>query len=195
MGDLDDPSRSENSYHVVNGSYTDKTAVLEGFTITAGNANHNNTYVYSWGGGLYSRKGHLTVANCKFIGNSAIPLRVMQDNAGGGGGAVYNEFSNPTIIDCNFTGNRAPYSGTSSGHYGGGAIYNSESIPTISGCTFNGNEAYRGGAMCNYSSAPIITNSTFSENTANNSGGGVYGDGVMYNACLLYTSPSPRDRS
>ena len=35
----DEPTRAENSYHVVTGSYTDKTAVLNGFTITAGNAN------------------------------------------------------------------------------------------------------------------------------------------------------------
>ena len=39
VGDLDDPSRSENSYHVVTGSGNDETAVLDGFTITAGNAN------------------------------------------------------------------------------------------------------------------------------------------------------------
>ena len=31
-------NNSENSYHVVTGSYTDETAVLDGFTITGGNA-------------------------------------------------------------------------------------------------------------------------------------------------------------
>jgi trimeric autotransporter adhesin len=35
----DEPTRAENSYHVVVGSNTDNTAVLDGFTIAGGNAN------------------------------------------------------------------------------------------------------------------------------------------------------------
>ena len=35
----DEPSRAENSYHVVTGQGIDASAVLDGFTITAGNSN------------------------------------------------------------------------------------------------------------------------------------------------------------
>ncbi|MHC4238887.1 MAG: hypothetical protein ACYSUC_03900 [Planctomycetota bacterium] len=38
VGDLEDPSREENSYHVVNGSGTDANAILDGFTVTRGHA-------------------------------------------------------------------------------------------------------------------------------------------------------------
>jgi len=40
---LTEPTRSENSYHVVTGSGTDSTAILDGFKITAGNANSSVT--------------------------------------------------------------------------------------------------------------------------------------------------------
>ena len=48
---LDEPSRLENSYHVVTARITDDTAILDGFTITAGNAYVPGTF--SDGGGLY----------------------------------------------------------------------------------------------------------------------------------------------
>lgn len=54
-GDLngdDEPNfanNGENSYHVVTGSSTDRTAMLDGFTVTAGDA--NGTYPNNRGGG------------------------------------------------------------------------------------------------------------------------------------------------
>jgi len=93
---LDEPTRAENNYHVVTGSGTYETAVLDGFTITAGNANgpwqdHQND-----GGGMYNHGSKPTLANCTFSGNSAEV-----------GGGMYNYTGSPTVSNCTFSGNSA----------------------------------------------------------------------------------------
>jgi hypothetical protein len=67
---LNDQCRVENSCHVVTGNGVDMTAVLDGFTITAGNA--NSAYPYSCGGGMYNLQGSPTLKDCTFSVNSAI---------------------------------------------------------------------------------------------------------------------------
>lgn len=53
-------NNSDNSYHVVTGSGTDSSAVLNGFTITNGNANISG---YRDGGGIYNNAGAPTITN------------------------------------------------------------------------------------------------------------------------------------
>ena len=65
-----EPSRAENSYHVVTGSNTDANAVLDGFTTTAGSAN-GSSEGHRCGAGIYTSYGGPTVTNCVFIHNSA----------------------------------------------------------------------------------------------------------------------------
>lgn len=81
---LNDPNRAENSYHVVTGSGTDETAVLDGFTISGGNANTDSN---SQGGGMYNEGGSPTAINCTFTGNSA-----KSD-----GGGIYNTGNNSLV--------------------------------------------------------------------------------------------------
>ncbi len=149
-----DPSRSENSYHIVTGSGTDSNAVLDGFTVTAGNANQNYPSVNSKGGGMYTEYGSPRVANCSFI-----------VNFGYLGGGMYNYHSSPTVTDCALGGN--------SGLLGGGMHNLSDSNPTVNNCIFNGNLAGdSGGGMHNYTySYPILTNCTFIANAAHDGGG------------------------
>ena len=71
---LDEPTWSENSYQVFTGGGTDDSAVLDGFTITAGNANgptvpEDDRYKFKSGAGMYNVSGSPTVANCTFTGN------------------------------------------------------------------------------------------------------------------------------
>jgi hypothetical protein len=148
----DDPTREDNTYHVVNGSGTGDAAVLDGFTITAGNA--DGEYPYYSGGGMYNDAGSPTLVDCTFSRNSA-----------GWGGAMYNSGSSPTVAGCTFTDNAAS-------DYGG-AMDNWESSPTVTGCTFTDNTADgHGGAMSNsYSSDSTVTYSTFSGNSASAGGG------------------------
>ncbi len=69
-----------NRYHVFyhdnyyNGLALDNTAVLDGFTITGGNANGSDNYNGADlcdGGGMYNYGCSPTVTNCTFSGNSA----------------------------------------------------------------------------------------------------------------------------
>jgi hypothetical protein len=160
-------NKNDNSYHVVTGSGTDSTAILDGFTITAGNANGSDSSWYKRiGGGMYNYyDGSPTVTNCNFSENSA--------NLYGGGMFNY-ENSNPVVTNCAFNGNSSNY---------GGGMYNCYSSPTITNCTFNGNSAIEsyGGGMENLGSNPVVTNCTFSGNSAR-FGGGIYNYG--------YSSPT-----
>jgi parallel beta-helix repeat protein/predicted outer membrane repeat protein len=152
---VSEPSRADNSYHVVTGSATDATAVLDGFTIAAGNASGSGSNAY--GGGMYSSGGSPTIANCTFSTNSASER----------GGGMYNAGSSgPTLTNCTFNRNSTPKSG--------GGTYNDHSNPTLTNCTFRGNiSCGYGGGMCNYNkSSPIVTNCSFMGNLARNSNGG-----------------------
>jgi uncharacterized repeat protein (TIGR01451 family) len=175
-GDIGTPvDQNDNSYHVVK-CVDVNNAVLDGFTITAGNANGSVYTLYS-GGGMYCQDSNdQMVTNCTFIGNSAVV-----------GGGLYNSQSSPTLINCTFCGNLAT---TSEGDTFGGGICNYLSSPTLINCAFSGNSATTGeyytktygGAICNwYDSDPNITNCTFSGNSATATGYGLSYGGAIYN--------------
>ena len=77
-----------NAYHVTAGSLTDSTALIDGFTITAGNANGGHVFPCraACGGGMYIGTGSLVMSNLTFVGNAA----VADGGVGGGGGAILN---------------------------------------------------------------------------------------------------------
>ena len=139
---------SENSYHVVTASGTEATAVLDGFTITGGNAQ-------GFGGGMRNTNSSPSIIDCCFTDNYA----------GEDGGGMYNVNSSPSITDCCFTGN---YAGED-----GGGMSNRNSSPTVANCTFMGNSTFDGGGgMHNRDeSHPTVTDCTFRENLADDGGG------------------------
>jgi uncharacterized repeat protein (TIGR01451 family) len=179
-----DNINGDNAYHVVTDSGTDGTAVLDGFTITGGQA--NGSMPHGWGGGMYSfNNSNPTLSNITFSSNRA--------SARGGG--MYNSDGNPTLTNVTFSGNRASASGggmsngtggsptlinvTFSGniaHTGsGGGMYNDHCNPTLINVTFSGNHAsFHGGGMYSVSSNPALINATFSGNHASSDGGGMY---------------------
>jgi hypothetical protein len=141
-----------NAYHVVTGSSTDNTTVLDGFVITAGQAN-GSPWPKNIGGGMYNFSSSPTLTNVTFSGNSA-----------GFGGGMGNESSSPTLTNVTFNGNSASY--------GGGMENYFSSNPRLTNVTFSGNSAgSAGGGMDNERSSPTLTNVTFSGNTANFGGG------------------------
>lgn len=156
-----EPTRDENSYHVVTGSGTNVTAVLDGFAITGGNA--NQTYPDSHGGGMYNNFGRPTLTNCAFGKNSALS-----------GGGMYNRSGGPTLTNCMFNRNCA--AGTWP-HTGGAGMYNDgeEGLcsPTLTNCAFNENFSFAcGGGMYNwFLSAPTLTGCSFIGNSAIQGGG------------------------
>jgi hypothetical protein len=174
-------NNSDNSYHVVTGSGTDSSAILDGFTVTAGNANGSSPDRIC-GAGMSNSPGSPTLSNCTFAGNSAsagggmsnssssptITNCTFSSNSATYGGGMRNISSNPALTNCTFTGNSV--SGSS---FGGGGMFNNSSSPTLTNCTFAGNSASKGGGMFNNSSSPTLTNCTFSGNLASNDGGGI----------------------
>jgi len=141
-GDLnsdDGPSfanNGDNSYHVVTGSGTNSTALLDGFTIRAGNANDSTGSFYHHGGGLYAASGSPTIRNCVFQGNHAV----------WGGGLSHRLASSPMVINCQFLGNTSTQ--------GGGAVSNGNDAtgtPTFINCLFVRNST--GGGSYGYGGA------------------------------------------
>lgn len=146
----------DNSFHVINAASTNSTAVLDGFTVTAGNANTSGSNQDRGGGILMLASSNSTIRNCRFEYN----------NCTFGGGAGYINASSPTFTDCVFLGNR--------GGSFGGAFDQSTSVNTqFTRCQFINNSAARAGAVEAFgSSAPVFTNCVFRGNTATGSGGG-----------------------
>ena len=202
-GDIGTPDvNTDNSYHVVVSIEKNETAVLDGFTVTAGGASTSS------GGGMYNDRSSPTVANCTF-----------RNNSGSAGGGMFNSSSNPILTNCIFSGNWADwgagmwnygssptmtnctfstnnggvgggmyneagsnpvvtdcnFSGNSAGSYGGGMANYNNSSPAVTDCNFSGNSAGDGGGMSNHTnSSPTMTNCTFSGNYSASSGGGIY---------------------
>ena len=165
------PTRSDNSYHVVTSNGTDATAVLDGFTITAGNANGASFEVQ--GGGLLNVKGQPVLRSLIFTNNSAVTS----------GGGMFNYISsNPTLHDSSFINNAADDNGgglSSSGN----SVFTS-SI-TMSRMIFSGNTAPYGGGIFSESSDLIINHALFRGNGAAIVGGGIvsnYGHTIIAQA-------------
>jgi hypothetical protein len=170
-----------NSRHVVTGA---TGATLDGFTITAGNANGDDIYTSGSGGGMYNDYfASPTLTDVTFSGNSAASM---------GGGMYIRDDCSPTLTDVIFSGNSADIGGGIANYYNdgsptltnvtfngnsasiiGGGMSNHDSSPTLRNVTFNGNSAGNGGGMWNYYSNPSLTNATFSDNSAY-MGGGIY---------------------
>ena len=153
VGEIMDPTRDENSFHLVTASATDSNAVLDGFTITGGNADDYPTN--SEGGGMYSKQGSATVTNCTFIENAA-------DYAGA---VAFRDHSNSAMIRCTFIGNHAS---------SGGALFYWHSQGSLSHCRFKDNLARSGAAALIYLTEATIDNCIFTGNraTATDGGGG-----------------------
>ncbi len=177
--------RGANAYHVIRNIGVSRTAVLDGFTITAGNADAAGfTCPDSCGGGMYNIRSSPEINQISFRGNSATSSgggmfnndssnpKISQvsfsgNSAAGGGGMFNHDSSNPKISQVSFSGNRAVLDG--------GGMFNGSSNPEISQASFSGNSASYGGGMYNHdSSNPKISQASFSGNSAANSGGGMY---------------------
>lgn len=182
-------NRSDDSYHVVTGANLAASAVLDGFTVTRGNA--DQPWPHDGGGGIRNPCGSPTIVNCRFI-----------DNRGTYGGAAHHEFGGTThYIGCTFDANQAVNSGGATNDYGSTPIYenctfSNNSAPdhgamnvagsaaiTLSNCVFSGNSANWGGAIGVYGASATLTGCTFSNNSSLNGGGGlIAGGGSVVNA-------------
>ncbi|EDY82967.1 hypothetical protein VDG1235_2590 [Verrucomicrobiia bacterium DG1235] len=164
--------------HIVTGSGTDATAILDGFTIGA--SNNDNL---KGGGALFNDNGSPTIANCSFIGNTTTR----------NGGAIANiNGSSPTITNCYFEDNRglggaianldgssltitdSVFESNGSTDKLAGAIFIEAGNLTLENCIFTDNTGYEGAAIFTRSEAQLdLTDCEFSGNQALFDGGAI----------------------
>jgi hypothetical protein len=184
-----------------------RSALLQNFTITNGNANNGNWPYSDDGGGIlineYSSptlRNLLVVDNHAsdwgggiFISNSSSPLMdnitINENSSGqhGGGLAIWNN-SNAQVKNTNISNNMA-------GNSGGGVYIDNQSSPVFENVQITDNTATTsgGGVFINIESDPIFENVQISDNTANDDGGGVWisgsnSDPVMNNMVISNNS-------
>lgn len=159
-GDIGVPeTATDNCYHVLTGNGTDSTAVVDGFCVTAGQADGMGE---SRGGGMLNASGSPTIRNVVFLRNYATTY----------GGAIANSTASPAMENVIFYGNRSVS--------GGGAVDNYKgSDPEINNALFVGNTSSQGGALNNeISSLPVLRHVTIVANEAEHDGGGISADGT-----------------
>lgn len=185
-------NRGENCYHVVTGTGTNATAVLDGFTICGGYANGGGGGTPAdRGGGMVNEPGSPTARLCTFTDHFSLSGGAAMSNSDGAnptvtqceffanrsnddGAAILNRSCTATVTDCDFqsnVGNIGDLNG------GGGAISNNSSSAMISGCTFTGNSTgngTRGGAIVDEGAGSTITDCAFEFNAANGPGGAIH---------------------
>ena len=179
-GEIGAVGTGDNAYHVVLGGGTDNTAIFDGFTVTAGNA--NGAFPYDAGGGMYNSSSNPSLTNLIFSGNSALSGGgmfnnnsspsltnvIFNSNSADDGGGMGNFTSSPSLTNVSFVANVASTSG------GGISNYDTSS-PSLINVLFNGNSAGSvGGGMVNVlNSGPSLTNVTFYNNSATSNGGAI----------------------
>lgn len=141
---------ADNSYNVVTAIGIGVATVIDGVTVSLGNANEGGSRL-SCGGGLFvAHSSSLTLVDCTFTKNIAYT----------GGGIFNTSFSSPVLTNCIFRGN-------TSNNVGG--MYNDMySSPILENCIFSGNS--NGGMRNNMFSSAILTNCVF----VGCSGGAIY---------------------
>lgn len=146
-----------NSYHVVTANGVSPSALLDGFTITAGQA--TGTPPFDLGGGLRLTNSDPTLNHIIFAGNTA-----------NGGGGMYTNQSDPTLTNVTFFANTAIFDG-------GGLFNHNGSDPIVMNGLFVANMATVGGGMLNLANSnPTLVNVALTANSV--SGTGARGGGI-----------------
>ncbi len=182
-GDLngdDDPNdpgvnRSDNAYHVFYHPVAlglDNSAVLDGVTLTGGNANHTGTGINTSGGAMFNVGSSPVLRHVNITGNTVSNL---------GGGILNSSDSHPVLQYMSISGNSA------GGH--GGGIYNyGNANPSMDFVQIFNNQAVQAGGIGNLNSSPTMHNVDIVNNTATIYGGGMQnlgGTPILSNVLIL----------
>jgi len=182
----------DNAYHVVtiSGPRGAASIMIEGFTITGGNADGLGQNISSKGGGVVNNGPSAIMEFCAIERNIARSAAGGMLNAGdmsishcgffcnrtvsGSGGGLFNDRCRPKIDGCVFDGNSA-------NEGDGGGMYNRQSDPIITNSVVVSNvAARRAGGICNDRSSPQVINCTFFGNNAQIEGGAIYNDSASH---------------
>ncbi|MCB0550553.1 MAG: hypothetical protein KDD19_23490, partial [Phaeodactylibacter sp.] len=151
-GDIGTPGdNSDNSIHIISNSNLDASAVLDGFTLSGGNANGFSIPTQE-GGAIVNQQSSPTINNCTFINNFGAR----------NGAAVMNATNcSPVFTNCLFTQN-------TNGGAGDGVIfdYNGGGSLLIN-CTLSGNST-RNAVLGNFFNASTQVQNCILWNNSNN---------------------------
>jgi len=188
-GEIGDPgTTADNAYNVVKASFASPTAVLDGFTITAGRADGGPSSNY--GAGVLASGGGVTLVNATVSGNFA-------STYGGGVAAVSGGAVN--AYNTSFVNNTAQT-------FDGGGYYAdiAADLPhtqNLVNCVFTGNSGVRGGgiALTGFASPPyepVMVNLSLSGNEALDGGGGLHtnsSQSIVFSNSIFWGNTSPVD--
>ncbi len=167
----------ENSNHVLHSNEEGTTVMLEGVTVTGGNADLSD-YPAGYGAGMSAVGTNLSIEQCTFIRNSALTR----------GGGLYIRDGVATLEDCTFADNRVAIDKPSSVNRGGGACF-SDSAVSATHCKFVGNRIVlggKGGGLYNDHSNTDLVGCLFEQNMAEVGGGAyMYGEMLTVNGCFF----------
>lgn len=141
-------NRDDNSEHVVTAEGLGSGAILDGFTISGGNASTSS------GGGLWVVNSSIIVRNCSFTDNSS---------SNDGAGASLSNSSGTMLTNCTFRFNQSLAAG--------GALSLRSSNALITECSFLDNSALNAGGVWVFTGSPSLTDCRFLRNLAQNAGG------------------------
>lgn len=174
---------ADNVYHVVTAIRTDTLTVLDGFTVTGGNADGDDSD--GTGGGVAVRHGALRIKGVRITGNRArrggglaldsatvrIKGGALDANTALLGGGLYSDASSLEVREVILSGNTAT---------DGGGFWVSNSEVTVYGglISQNTSERYGGGGHAQRS-ALALYDCAIEGNRTQGSGGGLYSDGVV----------------
>jgi len=165
-GGYQDASGDDNCYHVFyhpDGTLLTGSSVLDGFTITGGNANSQTEQIQWMGGGMYNYNAAISLVNVTFTDNYSWVY----------GAGLYNDSSSLTISNSKFYLNLATF---------GSGICNIDSSLEISNSTFDANYTYalhpgstgQGAGIYNEAADLEIIDCVFSNNVGVGSGGAIF---------------------
>lgn len=181
---IDEPSRSENCYHVLIGAGLSNTTIVDGFTITGGNANTLPPDQEDTGAGIFIilnsepilRNLHFTANAARFgagvgalLSSPHVSETVFSNNAVvNDGGGMYNFASRSTLDQVLFVDNTADELG--------GGLHNNRGEVIVNRTTFVNNRANWGGGMFNRRENTKVNNVALYGNEALRFGGGMFND-------------------
>jgi uncharacterized repeat protein (TIGR01451 family) len=162
-----------NAYHVVTTFEVTDTTVLDGFVVTAGYANLNDSNHppnSQSGGGMTN---YSDLENDNFHSMPQVSHVIFSGNYAGqsGGGMLNFTLEGPTLTDVTFVANRSDDEGGGLAFYWSGVGSYRDS--RLEGLTFERNVAASNGGGMLFGGSPAISNTTFVQNSAN-AGGGIF---------------------
>jgi hypothetical protein len=170
-GDIGGASSNDNSYHVVTAAAgVTLTGILDGFTITAGQADGNPAMNQDRGGALWVNGGSPKLVGVTFTSNFAL-FR---------GGAIRIESGSPQFLSCTVVGNTVPF-GT-----GGAGLSSGAGTVDAEGCIFRSNSisgSTTGGGGLQTAGNTTLINCVIAQNSPN--GVQIQGDNNKIQDCTF----------